>query len=70
MVAVLTFCKVPGKILSTVIGDQSTEVQSVGPVLFVDAIDGARVNNANAVHTDIETSNGVIYVIYQVVILA
>ena len=69
LVAVLTYHVVPGKIMSTDIAGQSTEVESVqGSALSVDAIDGVRVDNANVVAADIETDNGVIHVIDQVVI--
>ena len=67
MAAVLTFYKVPCKIMSTVRGGQNTEVEGVGAVLSVDAIDGVLVESANVVHADIETNNGVIHVIDQVV---
>lgn len=69
LVAVLTYHVVPGKIMSTDIAGQSTEVESVqGSALSVDATDGVRVDNANVVAADIETGNGVIHVIDQVVI--
>ena len=42
----------------------------MGAVLPADAIDGVRVESANVVHADIETDNGVIHVIDQVVISA
>jgi len=55
--------------MSTDIAGQSTEVESVqGSALSVDATDGVRVDNANVVAADIETDNGVIHVIDQVVI--
>ena len=51
--AVLTFYMVPGKIMSTDLVGQSTEVKSVrGPVLSVDAIDGVRVDSASVFHAD------------------
>ena len=39
-----------------------------GAVLSADAIDGVRVESAYVVHADIETNNGVIHVIDQVVL--
>ena len=52
--AVLTFHMMQGKIMNTDIVGQSTEVKSArGAVLSVDAIDGARVNSASAVHADV-----------------
>ena len=69
LVAVLTYHVVPGKIMSAEIAGQSTEVESVqGSALSVDATDGVRVDNANVVAVDIETDNGVIHIIDQVVI--
>ena len=54
LTAVLTFHLVPGKILSTDLVGQSTEVKSArGSVLPVDAIDGARVDSVGVVHADI-----------------
>ena len=51
---VLTFHLVPGKIMSTDIVGQSTEVKSArGSVLSVDAIDSVRVDSASVVHADI-----------------
>lgn len=68
LVAVLTYHVVPGKIMSTEIAGQSTEVESVqGSALSVDATDGVRVDNANVVAVDIKTDNGVIHIIDQVV---
>ena len=69
LVAVLTYNVLPGKIMSTDSAGQSAEVESVqGSALSVDATYGVRVDNANVVATDIETDNGVIHVIDQVVI--
>ena len=69
LVAVLTYHVVPGKIMSTDIAGQRTEVESVqGSALSVDATYGVRVDDANVVSADIETDNGVIHVIDQVVI--
>ena len=45
------------------------DVASVqGGELSVDATDGVKIDNANVVAADIETSNGVIHVIDQVVL--
>ena len=69
LVAVLTYHVVLGKIISTDIAGQSTEVESVqGSALSIDATDGVREDNANVVATDIATDNGVIHVLDQVVI--
>ena len=54
LAAVLTFHLVPGKIVSTDIVGQSTEVRSAGgPVLSVGATDGMRMDSASVVHADI-----------------
>ena len=69
LVAVLTYHVVPGKIMSTDIAGKSTDVASVqGSSLSVDATDGVKVDNATVVAADIETDNGVIHVIDQVVL--
>ena len=68
LVSVRTYHVVPGKIMSTEIACQSTEVESVqGSALSVDVTDCVRVDNANVVAIDIETDNGVIHIIDQVV---
>ena len=69
LVAVLTYHVVPGKIMCTDIAGKTAEVDSVqGSALSVDATDGVRVDNATVVAADIETDNGVIHVIDQVVL--
>lgn len=69
LVAVLTYHVVPGKIMSADIAGATTAVASVqGAELSVDATDGVRVDNAIVVTADIETTNGVIHVIDQVVL--
>mgnify|MGYP003959534159 FL=1 len=69
LVAVLTYHVVPGKIMSSDISGKSMDVVSVqGGELSVDATDGVKIDNANVVAADIETSNGVIHVIDQVVL--
>lgn len=69
LVAVLTYHVVPGKVMSGDIAGKSLEVASVqGGNLSVDATDGVKVDNANVVTADIETSNGVIHVIDAVVL--
>ncbi|MEX0964904.1 MAG: fasciclin domain-containing protein [Pseudohongiellaceae bacterium] len=69
LVAVLTYHVVAGKIMSADIAGKITEVNSVqGSALSVDATDGVKIDNANVVMADIETSNGVIHVIDSVVL--
>ena len=69
LVAVLTYHVVPGKIMSTDIAGKTAAVASVqGSELQVDATDGVKVDDATVVAADIETDNGVIHVIDQVVL--
>lgn len=69
LVAVLTYHVVSGKIMSADIAGKSMDVASIqGGELSVDATDGVKIDNANVVAADIETSNGVIHVIDQVVL--
>ena len=69
LVAVLTYHVVPGKIMSADIAGKSTDVASVqGSSLRVDATNGVKVDDATVVTADIETDNGVIHVIDQVVL--
>ncbi len=69
LVAVLTYHVVPGKIMSTDIAGKTASVASVqGSALQVDATNGVKVDEATVVAADIETDNGVIHVIDQVVL--
>ena len=69
LVAVLTYHVVPGKIMSADIAGKTAEVGSVqGSKLSVDATDGVRVDDATVIAADIETDNGVIHIIDQVVL--
>ncbi len=69
LVAVLTYHVVPGKVMSADIAGKSLQVASVqGGNLSIDAMSGVKVDNANVVTADIETSNGVIHVIDAVVL--
>lgn len=69
LIAILTYHVVPGKIMAADIAGQTTDVASVqGSMLAVDATDGVKIENATVVSADIETSNGVIHVIDQVLI--
>ncbi|WP_298813832.1 fasciclin domain-containing protein [uncultured Roseibium sp.] len=68
LVAILTYHVVPGKVMSSDIAGKNAEVASVeGSEISVDATDGVKVDNANVVTADIETSNGVIHVIDTVI---
>lgn len=69
LVAVLTYHVVAGKVMSADIAGKSMQVASVqGGNLSIDAMSGVKVDGANVVTADIETSNGVIHVIDAVVL--
>ena len=69
LIAVLTYHVVPGKIMSTDIAGQTTQVETVqGSSLSVDATNGVKIDQATVITADIETDNGVIHVIDQVVL--
>jgi uncharacterized surface protein with fasciclin (FAS1) repeats len=69
LVAVLTYHVVPGKVMSADIAGKKADVASVqGDTIAVDATDGVKVDDANVVTADIETSNGVIHVIDSVIL--
>lgn len=69
LIAVLTYHVVPGKVMAADIAGKSLQVASVqGSNLSIDAMDGVKIDNANVVMADIETSNGVIHVIDAVVL--
>ncbi|MFN3131405.1 fasciclin domain-containing protein [Roseibium sp.] len=71
LVAVLTYHVVPGKVMSSDIAGKKADVASVqGDTIAVDATDGVKVDEANVVTADIETSNGVIHVIDSVILPA
>ena len=67
LTAVLTYHVVPGKVMAAdVVGlDSAKSVQ--GSRITIDTSDGVKVDGANVVMTDIETSNGVIHVIDAVI---
>jgi len=55
--------------MSADIAGKTAEVASVqGDTISVNATDGVKVNGANVVTADIETSNGVIHVIDSVIL--
>ncbi|EEE43130.1 MULTISPECIES: fasciclin domain-containing protein [Roseibium] len=71
LVAVLTYHVVPGKVMSSDIAGKKADVASVqGDTIAVDATDGVKVDEANVITADIETSNGVIHVIDSVILPA
>ena len=69
LTAVLTYHVVPGKVMAAdVMGlDSAATVQ--GSNVDIQIVDGGvKIDNANVVQTDIETSNGVIHVIDSVIL--
>ena len=69
LVNILTYHVLAGKVMAGDIAGKALEVQMLnGATATVDATSGAKIDNANIVTTDIETSNGVIHVIDAVII--
>ena len=68
LVAVLTYHVVPGKVMSTDLQDDMEAATVQGTTVVIDLDDGVKVDNANVVTADIETSNGVIHVIDAVIL--
>jgi len=60
---VLTYHVVPGKVMAADVAGLSTAKTVEGGSLDISTASGVRVNDAQVVKTDIETSNGVIHVI-------
>ena len=69
LVAILTYHVVPGEYMaSDVVGMDSATTVAGDDVSFTVAENGAMINDANIVKTDIRTSNGVIHVIDSVIL--
>ena len=69
LIAVLTYHVIPGAVMSGDIAGKKLEVATVqGSDLSIDATMGVKVDNATVVSADIETSNGVIHVIDNVLL--
>ena len=69
LIAVLTYHVIPGAVMSGDIAGKQLEVATVqGSDLSIDATMGVKVDNATVVSADIETSNGVIHVIDNVLL--
>ena len=69
LIAVLTYHVIPSAVMSGDIAGKKMEVATVqGSDLSIDATMGVKVDNATVVSADIETSNGVIHVIDQVLL--
>jgi uncharacterized surface protein with fasciclin (FAS1) repeats len=68
LAAILTYHVVPGKVMAAdVVKLQSAKTLN-GESVKISVKDGVRVDNANVVKTDIETSNGVIHIIDAVIL--
>lgn len=69
LIAVLTYHVIPGAVMSGDIAGKKLMVATVqGSEVSIDATMGVKVDNATVVTADIETSNGVIHVIDQVIL--
>lgn len=60
---VLTYHVVAGKVLAADVVKLNSATTVEGSTVTINTTDGVRINNANVVTTDIETSNGVVHVI-------
>ena len=67
LTAVLTYHVVAGKVMAADVVKLKQAKTVQGGMLKIDTSKGVKVDNANVVKTDIETSNGVIHVIDAVV---
>ena len=68
LTAILTYHVVPGKVMSTDLTDDMEAATVQGATVTIDLDNGVMVEQANVVAADIETSNGVIHVIDQVIL--
>ncbi|MEM7146561.1 MAG: fasciclin domain-containing protein [Verrucomicrobiota bacterium] len=67
LIAILTYHVVPGKVMAAdVAAGEVATVNGAKATISVD--DGVKIDQANVVQTDIETSNGVIHVIDAVIL--
>jgi uncharacterized surface protein with fasciclin (FAS1) repeats len=65
---VLTYHVVPGKVMSSDVVKLSSAKTVQGQSVRIDTSSGVKVDGANVVKADIETSNGVIHVIDKVIL--
>ena len=69
LVNILTYHVLPGKVMSGDIAGKALDVKMLnGGTAKVDATSGVKIDAANVVTADIETSNGVIHVIDAVIL--
>jgi len=67
LVKILSYHLVPGKVMAKDVVNLRSAKTVEGHDITIDASDGVKVDAANVVQTDIETSNGVIHVIDSVI---
>ena len=69
LAGILTYHVLSGKVMSSDIIGKKLEVTMVnGSTAEIDATNGVKINGANVIQADIETSNGVIHVIDAVIL--
>lgn len=68
LTAILTYHVVPGKVMSGDLTDDMMATTVQGSDVMIDLDNGVMVDGASVVSADIETSNGVIHVIDQVIL--
>ncbi|MDJ0640008.1 MAG: fasciclin domain-containing protein [Paracoccaceae bacterium] len=68
LVSILTYHVVPGKVMSGDLTDDMAATTVQGSDIMIDLDNGVMVEEATVVSADIETSNGVIHVIDQVIL--
>lgn len=67
LIQVLTYHVVPGKVMASEVSNLSSAETVQGQEITISTSEGVKVDNANVIATDIETSNGVIHVIDTVI---
>ena len=68
LTAVLTYHVVPGKVMAKDVINMTSAKTVQGQNISIDASSGVKINNANVVTADVETSNGVIHIIDTVIL--
>ena len=68
LVEILTYHVVAGKVMAADVVKLDEAKTLQGGMVKINAEDGVKINNANVIKADIETSNGVIHVIDEVLL--
>jgi uncharacterized surface protein with fasciclin (FAS1) repeats len=68
LAAVLAYHVVPGKLMATDVAKQTSAKTLQGKSVRIATDGGVKIDGANVIRTDIETSNGVIHVIDTVIV--